>query len=163
MSQQTYSYYGSSHEGKCYSTDDEEPLDDRSEEFAVEDYGFPRLASGTIASFGDDSDSPMPPLFREISEHACQDEGGQLNFQESVGPLNEAFEKLDKCMERTAQTRAMLREKMGSQSLPTTRQRRPSTYSCQSGFFHNESVQYMDWKSFVLQHLEAKLKDEGNK
>jgi hypothetical protein len=139
MSQQSDSYYGSSHEGKCYSSGDEELLDDRSEEFAVEDYDFPRLASGTIASFGDDSNSPMTPSFREISEYACQDEEEQPNYQDSVGPLNEAFEKLDKCMERTAQTRAMLREKMGSQS------------------------QYMDWKSFVLEHLEAKLKDEANK
>jgi hypothetical protein len=154
MSQQSDSYYGSSHEGKCYWSDDEEPLDGRSEEFAVEDYGFPRLASGTIASFGDDSDSPMTPSFREISDHACQEEEEQLNFQDSVGPLNEAFEKLDKCMERTAQSRAMLREKMGSQSLTITRQR---------GSFHNASLQYMDWKSLVLEHLEAKLKDEANK
>jgi hypothetical protein len=164
MSQQTDSHYGSSHEGGCYLSDDEEPLDERSKEFAVEDYAFPRLASGTIASFEDDSDSLMTPPFPEISEHSCQideerqDDEEQLNFQDSVGSLNEAFEKLDKCMERTAQSRAMLREKLASQSL--------STYSCPAQFIHNESLQgaqIEDWKSFVLQHLEPKLKGEGNK
>jgi hypothetical protein len=161
MSQQADTRYSSNHKGECCLSEDEELLDDEREEFAVEDYAIPRLASGNIASFEDDSDSSMTPAsFPEISEHAYrdnkerQDDEEQLNLQDSVGSLNEAFEKLDKCMERTAQSRAMLREKMDSPSLSTTRQRRLESL---------QGAQIEKWKYFVLQHLEPKLKEEGNK
>jgi hypothetical protein len=91
MSQQTDSHYGSSHEGGCYLSDDEEPLDERSKEFAVEDYAFPRLASGTIASFEDDSDSLMTPPFPEISEHSCQIDEERQDAEPSDAPRKIGF------------------------------------------------------------------------
>jgi hypothetical protein len=89
----------------------------RNHDIAVVDYDF-RLSCGTIS--GGIEEDPEPALNASCPNFSAIPETGDFvadsNLQDSMSSLNEAFEKLNKCMERTARSRAMIRKKLSSEN-----------------------------------------------